>query len=56
MALRWLIQGGALPIPGAKNADQATQNAAALSFTLTPTDMHTLSEVTRPFLPDRQRA
>jgi aryl-alcohol dehydrogenase-like predicted oxidoreductase len=35
VALRWLIQQeGVLPIPGAKNADQATSNAAALGFTM----------------------
>ena len=34
VALRWLIQAGALPIPGAKNAGQATQNAGALGWSL----------------------
>ncbi|MFM7068787.1 MAG: aldo/keto reductase [Actinomycetes bacterium] len=42
VALRWLIQKGAVPIPGAKNADQATQNAGALGWELSATDMSTL--------------
>src|SRR5438270_116454 len=37
VALRWLIENETvLPIPGAKNGQQAADNAAALSFTLTP--------------------
>lgn len=36
VALNWLICKGALPIPGAKNADQAAQNAGALGWRLTP--------------------
>lgn len=35
IALNWLICKGALPIPGAKNAEQAAQNAAALGWRLT---------------------
>ena len=42
VALRWLIQKGAVPIPGAKNAGQAEQNAGALGWELNPTDMATL--------------
>ena len=42
VALRWLIQKGAVPIPGAKNAGQAEQNAGALGWELSPTDMATL--------------
>lgn len=34
VALRWLIQKGAVPIPGAKNAEQAEQNAGALGWSL----------------------
>jgi len=34
VALNWLILRGALPIPGAKNARQATQNAGALGWAL----------------------
>jgi len=42
VALRWLIQHGAVPIPGAKNADQATQNAGALGWELSPDDLAAL--------------
>jgi len=42
VALRWLVQKGAVPIPGAKNADQAEQNAGALGWELSATDMATL--------------
>ena len=35
VALNWVIRKGALPIPGAKNADQALQNAGALGWELT---------------------
>jgi aryl-alcohol dehydrogenase-like predicted oxidoreductase len=35
VALNWVICKGALPIPGAKNADQAHQNAGALGWKLT---------------------
>ncbi|GAA6755266.1 aldo/keto reductase [Thermus thalpophilus] len=39
IALRYLMQKGALPIPGAKNAHQARQNAEALRIALTPEEM-----------------
>ncbi len=35
VALNWVICKGALPIPGAKNADQALQNAGSLGWELT---------------------
>ncbi len=34
VALRWLVEKGSIPIPGAKNADQAAQNAGALGWSL----------------------
>jgi aryl-alcohol dehydrogenase-like predicted oxidoreductase len=47
VALRWLLeQDNVEPIPGAKNADQATHNAGALSFTLTSEEMAYLNEAT----------
>ena len=45
VALRWLIEKGAVPIPGAKNADQAEQNAGALGWTLGPDEMARLDAV-----------
>lgn len=47
VALRWLIQRGALPIPGAKNAAQARTNAGALNIILEPAEMDALDEATR---------
>ena len=42
VALRWLIEKGAVPIPGAKNAAQATENAGALGWSLTDEEMTAL--------------
>jgi aryl-alcohol dehydrogenase-like predicted oxidoreductase len=42
VALRWLIDKGAVPIPGAKNADQARANAGALGWSLTDAELTTL--------------
>lgn len=36
VALNWIICKGAVPIPGAKNAEQARQNAGAVGWRLTP--------------------
>lgn len=49
VAIRWLIERGALPIPGAKNAQQAASNAAALSFALTESEMEVLNRVSMPW-------
>jgi aryl-alcohol dehydrogenase-like predicted oxidoreductase len=47
VALRWLIENPiVLPIPGAKNSKQATENAGALSFALTPEEVEALSQAT----------
>lgn len=45
VALRWIIEKGAVPIPGAKNGDQATQNAGALGWRLTSHEMAELDRV-----------
>jgi aryl-alcohol dehydrogenase-like predicted oxidoreductase len=48
VALRWLLeQAGVVPIPGAKNAEQATHNAGALSFRLTSAEIEALDQATR---------
>jgi aryl-alcohol dehydrogenase-like predicted oxidoreductase len=44
VALAWLIAQGAVPIPGAKNAEQATQNAGALGWHLTAGELNDLSQ------------
>jgi len=49
IALRWLVQQpDVLPIPGAKNGRQAGENAGALSFELTGSEMDALSRATSP--------
>lgn len=48
VALNWLIaQGNVIPIPGAKNADQARQNAGALGWTMTKAEIEQIDRVTR---------
>ena len=49
VALNWLIAQGVIPIPGAKTAQQAIQNAGALGWSLTPEDITELGRVTRPW-------
>lgn len=45
VALRWLIENPiVLPIPGAKNSRQATENAGALSFSLTQEEVEMLNQ------------
>jgi aryl-alcohol dehydrogenase-like predicted oxidoreductase len=52
VALNWTICKGALPIPGAKNAAQAHQNAGALGWKLTDEEVAKLDEasdkITKP--------
>lgn len=51
VALNWLIaQGNVIPIPGAKNAEQATQNAGALGWSLSEAEFAQLEQATRPWL------
>jgi aryl-alcohol dehydrogenase-like predicted oxidoreductase len=48
VALNWLIaQGNVIPIPGAKNADQAKQNAGALGWSLSDEEFAQLDRATR---------
>jgi aryl-alcohol dehydrogenase-like predicted oxidoreductase len=45
VALRWLIEkGNVIPIPGAKNAQQAASNAQALTFCLSHEEMENLDQ------------
>jgi len=50
VALNWVICKGALPIPGAKNAEQARQNAGALGWRLTETEVAELDEISDQIL------
>jgi aryl-alcohol dehydrogenase-like predicted oxidoreductase len=45
VALNWLICRGVLPIPGAKNPHQATENAGALGWSLTDREVDELDEL-----------
>ncbi|MFT3769688.1 MAG: aldo/keto reductase [Minicystis sp.] len=45
VAINWLRAKGVLPIPGAKNGEQAVINAGALSFTLTTAEVERLDRV-----------
>jgi aryl-alcohol dehydrogenase-like predicted oxidoreductase len=46
VALNWLIsQGNVIPIPGAKNAKQAIQNAGALGWSMSPEEVKNLGSV-----------
>ena len=45
VALRWIIEQGAVPIPGAKNGAQAAENAGALGWDLAPADVAALNRV-----------
>lgn len=45
VALRWIIEKGVVPIPGAKNSRQALQNAGALGWRLTPDQVAAIDEV-----------
>jgi aryl-alcohol dehydrogenase-like predicted oxidoreductase len=48
VALRWLLQQpSVLPIPGAKNATQATENAGALGWELTEEELAALDRATQ---------
>jgi aryl-alcohol dehydrogenase-like predicted oxidoreductase len=47
VALNWLICKGAVPIPGAKTAAQAEQNAAALGWRLAPDEVAALDRVAK---------
>jgi aryl-alcohol dehydrogenase-like predicted oxidoreductase len=49
VALNWLICKGALPIPGAKNATQAEQNAGAMGWKLAPEEIQALDDVSDQF-------
>ncbi|MBD2462212.1 aldo/keto reductase [Oscillatoria sp. FACHB-1407] len=48
VALNWLIaQGNVIPIPGAKTAEQARQNAGAMGWSMTDEERAQIDQVTR---------
>jgi aryl-alcohol dehydrogenase-like predicted oxidoreductase len=50
VALNWVICKGALPIPGAKNAEQAQENAGTLGWRLTDEESARLDETSHKIL------
>ena len=50
VALNWCICKGTLPIPGAKNADQAEENAGALGWKLSDEEVAKLDEASDAIL------
>jgi len=46
VALRWLIERQAVPIPGSRNGEQARHNAGALTFALTAAEVEVLERAT----------
>ncbi len=50
VALNWCICKGTLPIPGAKNGDQAEENAGALGWKLTEEEVEKLNEASDTIL------
>jgi aryl-alcohol dehydrogenase-like predicted oxidoreductase len=52
VALNWLVHSSGdtvVVIPGATNAAQATENAAAMNFRLRDTELKRLDALSRPF-------
>lgn len=47
VALNWVICKGAVPIPGAKNKEQAEQNVGAVGWRLTTDDVQALDRVSK---------
>ncbi len=50
VALNWCICKGTMPIPGAKNAKQAEENAGALGWKLTEEEVAKLDEASESVL------
>jgi diketogulonate reductase-like aldo/keto reductase len=48
VALNWIIAKGAVPIPGAKNRQQAEENAGALGWSIDAEDLAHLDAVALP--------
>ena len=50
VALNWLIAKGAVPIPGAKDVDQAKENAAAMGWQISADDVEKLERLSQSFM------
>ena len=51
VALNWLVCKGSVPIPGAKNARQAQENAGALGWRLEPAEVEELDRLSARLTP-----
>ena len=47
VSLNWIMRKGAVPIPGAKNARQAKENAGALGWELSADEVVALEHASR---------
>lgn len=56
VALNWVVCKGALPIPGAKNAKQAADNAGSAGWRMTDDEVARLDEVTDNFREYKKKA
>jgi len=50
VALRWVMEQGAIPIPGAKDGTQARENAGAMTFSLSPAEVEELRDVAKAWV------
>ena len=55
VALNWLVARGTLPIPGVKSAEQASDNAAAMTWQLCSDEIERLGEATKGFMGGRPK-
>jgi aryl-alcohol dehydrogenase-like predicted oxidoreductase len=53
VALNWLMRRGTLPIPGAKSAMQAKENAVSMTWSLSNGEFEALNAATERYLPTR---
>ena len=55
VALNWLVSKDEciIPIPGAKNARQAKENAGSIGWRLTPEELDQIAQAARPWLPTK---
>lgn len=53
VALNWLMRHGTLPIPGAKSAMQAKDNASSMTWSLSNDELKALNLATEQYLPAR---
>jgi aryl-alcohol dehydrogenase-like predicted oxidoreductase len=49
IALNWVVEQGVIPIPGARNAQQAKENCEAISFRMKEEDLLRLSSLSEKF-------